>query len=327
MASAPKALVSTKGMDRVGWLTARRSGIGGSDARVILGHDPHRGWLSLYLEKVTTEEALDPAPSECATWGRHLENAVAVEFAERSGFRVINRFALLQHPQIPYVLATIDREVFEKKGADRTFFEIKTTSAWNGKNWDDAPPNYVLDQVQHYLSIYPKATYAWVACLIGGQQMVVHKVKKDDRFISDLLALEEKFWWHVTNRVPPAPTIGDVDGPVFEQYLAMRPADENSVVELSPEGYQAFIKVKDLRTQATQIGKDKKIAEAELKLVLGSAVMATVGGETVVKWSESSRQAIDTKRLKQERPDIASEYTKESTSRRLTIVGAPDDSE
>ena len=43
----------TKDMDRKEWLELRKNGIGGSDAASVLGLNPYRSSVSIYLEKIS----------------------------------------------------------------------------------------------------------------------------------------------------------------------------------------------------------------------------------------------------------------------------------
>lgn len=86
-------LVSTKQMTRNQWLHWRRKGIGGSDASAIAGINPWKSPMAVWLDKtgqIEPEEA-----GEAAYWGNVLENVVADEFKERTGFYLQRRNAIL----------------------------------------------------------------------------------------------------------------------------------------------------------------------------------------------------------------------------------------
>lgn len=72
-------------MTREQWLNLRRRGIGGSDASVVLGVNPYRSVLELWLDKT---KQLEPEEStiEAAYWGQVLEPVVRDEFTKRADF-------------------------------------------------------------------------------------------------------------------------------------------------------------------------------------------------------------------------------------------------
>src|SRR5690606_40152113 len=100
--------------------------------------------------------------------GTILEDVVASEYARRHPEYTIRRVnAVLHHPEVPYFIANIDREI-RRVGHPPMLLEIKTTSAWNAGSWRDDVPDHVTCQVQWYLGILGWQT-AVVAVLIGGR--------------------------------------------------------------------------------------------------------------------------------------------------------------
>lgn len=65
--------------DRDAWLSARMSGIGGSDAAAILGEDPHKSPIDVFLERTTGGAAM--LDNERTSAGRWLEPIVLDAFA------------------------------------------------------------------------------------------------------------------------------------------------------------------------------------------------------------------------------------------------------
>ena len=51
MTTVAPVLTRTDQLDRPSWLAARRAGIGGSDAAAILGLDPFKSPLAVYMDK------------------------------------------------------------------------------------------------------------------------------------------------------------------------------------------------------------------------------------------------------------------------------------
>ena len=73
--------------NRIDWLKARRSGIGGSDVAAILGLNRYKSALDIYNDKISTEEPKEQQ-SESAYFGTILEDVVAKEFSKRTGLKV-----------------------------------------------------------------------------------------------------------------------------------------------------------------------------------------------------------------------------------------------
>lgn len=63
-----KKIISTENMSHEQWLQVRKTGIGGSDAAVILGISPFKSPLELWNEKVK-DIAESAEETEAAYWG------------------------------------------------------------------------------------------------------------------------------------------------------------------------------------------------------------------------------------------------------------------
>ena len=198
-------LVKTKDLSRDEWLEARRSGLGSSDAATALGLNPYQSRLALWIEKTRPEQSLnqiDPSDDTHPTyWGTVLEPIVATHYSKRTGNKVRKVNAILQHPEHPFMLANLDREVIGQ--ADVQILECKTAGAYGAKAWKDGVPEYVLVQVMHQLAVTGKQA-ADVAVLIAGQDLQIHRVYRDEALIAQLIELEAQFWWYVENNIPPA---------------------------------------------------------------------------------------------------------------------------
>jgi putative phage-type endonuclease len=111
----PLRLVSTKGMGREDWLRVRKNGIGSSDAAAAVGLNPYQSMLELWLIKTgrdTDLPKIDPNDDSHPTyWGMLLEPFVAEYYTRHTGHRVRKVNAVLQHPEHPWMLANIDREI------------------------------------------------------------------------------------------------------------------------------------------------------------------------------------------------------------------------
>ena len=197
-------LVSTKNMPRETWLDVRRQGIGSSDAAAAVGLNPYQSQLELWMHKTDKGNllpAVDPNDETSPMyWGTLLEPIVAAHYTKRTGNKVRRVNAVLGHPQIPWMLANIDREVV---GApDVQILECKTAGINGAKLWKDGVPEYIQLQVMHQLAVTGKQA-ADVAVLICGQELQIHRIERDETMIAQLIALEEQFWELVTAEKEP----------------------------------------------------------------------------------------------------------------------------
>lgn len=302
---------NTLEMTRQEWLWNRKKGLGGSDASAILGFNPWKSAFELYIDK--TSDHVEEIDNEAIHWGNVLEDVVAQEFTRRTGKKVRRRNQTFKHPEHPFMIANIDRDVV---GED-ALLECKTTNAFNSDAWEgeQIPPAYMC-QVQHYMAVldYEKA---YIAVLIGGQKFVWKEIERDDEFIELMIEQEKQFWnEHVLKEVPPA-----IDGsPSASELLnKMYPEDNGETIMLQSDDVEALIEAIDsIKSEVKEKQSLQKEYENKLKLMIGEATTGvTPRFEVNLKKVEQNR--LDSKMLRKELPDIAEKYTKISSYRRLNI--------
>jgi putative phage-type endonuclease len=266
---------------RAAWLEARNLGIGASDAASILGVNPWKSALMLYLEKVgltppTVEE------SERMRWGHRLEEPIAEAYADETGRLVTDPgdFAIIQHRDLPFLQATLDRRVQSVVGPHiasppangEGALEIKTTNAWNAEEWDDEPPLLYQVQLQHQLAV---ADLAWgsLAVLIGGQEFRWQDQLRNTEFIQKMLAAEEEFWWRVQHRQPPPP---DATASSAKALALLYPKEERDTILCDGPDAQALIDADNNRQAAGAMIKSAEAAQ----LAAENAIKAAIGDHT-----------------------------------------------
>ena len=139
------------------FLQQRFSGIGGSDAAVVLDISPFKSKIQLWNEKVYKK--INPKSEEELIFqiGKVLEPIIANKYEKETGRKLEIR-KLKVHPEYPFMIGNIDREIVgDERGPG--ILEIKTKGAFVDWHGEDIPP-YYMTQVQHYLSIYG---YEWAS--------------------------------------------------------------------------------------------------------------------------------------------------------------------
>lgn len=340
----------TKDMDRQEWLNIRKSGIGGSDAASVLGLNPYRSSISVYIDKIPmikkcvgekfyadndtdsihdvavsdqgryvhgeytndkyTKEAKDEKVNYKMELGNKLEDFVAKEFSEKTGKKVRNINGILKNEKYPFALANIDRAVVGEKA----FLECKVTNSYSKKVWQVGVPIHYQIQVNHYMAV-TGATHCYVAALIGNEELVIHKLKRDEEIIDEIMNLEALFWDKcVLGDNIPVPD-GSLDySKVLQEYYKDSKEEElilfeqESVINRYDEVVELY---KDLDLE-------KKKIEQYLQNQMKEYEIAFIGDRRLT-WKKQERKSIDTKRLKAELPEIADKYMKTTTSRVFRI--------
>ena len=308
-----KRLISTRNLSKEDWLRYRKCGITGTDAGAILGLNPYRSAFQVYHDKIS--DTIENIDSEAMRQGRDLEEYVAQRFTEATGLKVRRANAIYQNEEHPLLLADFDRLIVGQKAG----LECKTVSPFSADKWADGKiPAHYLAQIDHYLAVSGFDCW-YVAALIFGRELVIHKIVTDKQVLSDLVDKEELFWTrHVVPQIPPAPNGCDCDTQQINQLYEVDNRDKTA--DLSAL-HGLLDKRQELSDQIEQMEQEKTAIEQQVKLKMQDAAYGTAPGYKV-SWVSSESKRVDSQRLRKEQPDIFNQYSKNVSSRRFTIVHA-----
>ena len=294
------------------WLQVRRDSIGGSEAAAILGMSPWKSPYQLWLEKTGSVEPEDISDKDVVRFGNLLEPIVAQEFCRREGKRV-KQCGLYRSKQHPFMTASFDRLLVGEAAG----LECKTTSAYKGKDWEEGriPPSYYV-QCQHYMLVSGLPKW-YIACLVGGNKFYTWEIDRDEDDIAALLEAETKFWERVQDRVPP-----DIDGSdsctkALQEKFA---GGQIEPVMLPKTTMELLDRYDELKALEADVKAQKQEVQNLICALLGDNEIGLVGeGENVrkVSWKTvAGRVTIDTKKLKEEEPEIYKMYSKQGAATR-----------
>jgi putative phage-type endonuclease len=314
-------------MNRLDFLRRRQSGLGGSDIPAILGINPWRTPLDVYLSKVEPIDeaaAADDELSEPAYWGITLEDVVAREYSKRTGNRVQRVNAMLTLAGSPLV-ANIDRAVVAPGSRVRVdsnggalrgasgLFEAKTASAYKAQDWGrnedpDAVPLHYMAQCQAYMAV-TGLEWTDISVLIGGQRFVTKRIARDDETIRGIIDRADEFWRkHVEPRVPPDPTtVGDVLRLFQRDDGAMRAIDDDADL------LAAYNELRTVRADLKTLEDREAELVDRLKFAVGGNAGLSINGKPAVTWRATKDSTVtDWKALAQflnPQPDTIAQFT------------------
>lgn len=313
----------TKYMTKEEWLEARRGGIGGSDASSVLGFNPYKSSISVYLEKIQhnnlskdlernsgisliNKNQFKEEVSYKMELGNKLEEFVAREFTLKTGKKVRNINGILKNDNYPFALANIDRAVVGEKA----FLECKVTNSFSKKLWKKEVPMHYQIQMTHYMAI-TGATHCYVAALIGNEDLVIHKIYRDEELISKVMNLEKRFWDEcVLGESLPNPD-GSDDYSNMLQGIYKGSKKEELILFEKDDLMSRYDEVCEL---SKDIYKEKKTIEQYIQSQMKDYEVAYLGDRKIT-WKTQIRSSLDSKKLKKEYPELVDRYMKTTTSR------------
>lgn len=294
------------------WLEVRKNSIGGSEAAAILGMNPWKSPYQLWLEKTGSVEAEDISDRDVVHFGTMLEPIVAQEFCRREGKRV-KQCGLYMSKQHSFLTASFDRLLVGEQAG----LECKTTSAYKAKEWEEGkiPPQYYV-QCMHYMLVSGLPKW-YIACLAGGNKFFTWEIERDEDDIAMLRDAELNFWDKVLNRIPP-----DVDGSDSCTKALQERFSGGQVepVTLPKETMDLLTRLDELKALEGDIKTQKQEVQNRICALLGDNEIGWVGeGENArkVTWKTvAGRVTIDSKKLKEDLPEIYAKYSKKSADSR-----------
>lgn len=253
-------------------LEARDTGLGGTDAAVVAGCHPYKTARELYEEKTGGIVPEDISDKDAVYWGNVLEDTVAQEYARRTGYKVRRVNQTLKHPEHPFILGHIDRDV---ACTDRAL-ECKTAGAffnrdaWGESGTDQVPEHYLL-QVQHYMGLLPKVNVFDLAVLIGGRDFRIYHIPRDQGLIDALTRLEVKFWRDVEAK--NAPDFDYHHDTTRDLIAKLYPGTDGGIVTLPREAVFYLKTMEHAQEKAKQYAGIIDGAKAHLQALCGTAAV------------------------------------------------------
>lgn len=338
-----KVRIITKGLSHDEWLEARSQGIGGSDAGTILGVNPYKGRLELWLEKSGRKPDTFTG-NEATRLGQAFERPIAEIYAQSIADKglVVVAWPVILEGSYDWQLGNVDFFVCRITDANSDQFKTGAVNDWDGY---DAPPliQSILEiktsglagrgnadawsngsvpagyraQGCHYASVTGIHDVTFV-CLIGGQGIVTRDVTYTPEELFELEQAENIFWANVRNDTEPEATANDLDA-----LKTLYPESTDKVIEVDEIVLglvQEYVAQKSLVDSADE---ERKRLRAQMEQVIGSAQAVTYNGETLFTYkSNKTSDTFDTKAFKDAHPEIVAQFTVSKPGARVLRVVA-----
>ncbi len=188
-------------------LESRRSFIGGSDARIIMGND-EAALVHLWREKRGEADPEDLSGNLIVQLGRATEELNRSWYQRNSGRQVRDVQRHVRHSAISWMAATLDGIV---EGTEAVF-EAKFMLPWSFS--EEAAAEKYMAQLQHNMWVTHLRSSV-LSVITGGGKWVEIAIPMDPLYLSVLVAAEKKFWRcvqssevpHLINAEAPCPAL------------------------------------------------------------------------------------------------------------------------
>jgi predicted phage-related endonuclease len=249
-------------------LAERRTFVGGSDARIIMGDD-EAVLLRLWKEKRGEVEPEDLSGDLLVQLGAVTEQLNRHWYEKNTGQLITEVQRQVFHPVHRWMAATLDGRV-ETTGA---VFEAKFMLPWNFS--EEAAAEKHMAQLQHNMWVTASRT-AVLSIITGGGKWVEITIPADPLYQHLLLTAERKFWRCVLSGEPPR--LFGIDPP--------RPRVE-AVRTVDMSGSNAWAEFANLYRLTRPAALDHDRAKTELKALVPEDVREAAGHGVRAKRSKS----------------------------------------
>ena len=298
----------------------RRHLLGGSDAGTILGVNPYQSPYELWRVKVGIDQ---PFEGNTATqWGHYFEDLVARAASERLSVQFRRANKRFVHPEYEYLVAHIDR----MSRQEDLLLECKTTTSRSARQWgpdglvvtngDDAKGRIPLQhywQIQQYLMLTGLSSAYLAVAILDDRDIRMYRVWSNQDDQQRLIREAARFWKCVRENRPP-------DSMSSADYDLMYPDSESESAALCGESDLILIsEYQKIREQEAELADQRKVLGGEIKRLIGECEELRCGDNRIATWRTQNRESLDTKALKQEKPELFEQYSKISSYRVLRI--------
>src|SRR3954447_1826193 len=252
----------------------RRSFVGGSDARIIMG-DAEAAFARLWREKRGEVESEDLSGNLVVQLGTVTEALNRHWYERNTGKSVIEVQRRVFHPVKRWMAATLDGMV-EGTG---TVFEAKFMLPWTFS--EEVAAEKHMAQLQHNMWVIAGRT-AVLSIITGGGKWVEMTIPADPLYQHLLLTAERKFWRCVETGEPPRLFGIEPPRPKIE---AVR------IVDMSASNSWAEFAAVFCQTRGAHAEHDA--AKAELKKLMPEDAKEAVGHGIRAKRSKSGAISFD----------------------------------
>src|SRR6478672_10452196 len=252
----------------------RRSFIGGSDARIVMGTD-EVALIRLWREKRGEAEPEDLSGNLIVQLGSATEELNRSWYERNTGRQVRDVQRRVRHSAIPWMAATLDG-IVEGAGA---IFEAKFMLPWSFS--EEAAAEKYMAQVQHNMWVTHLRTSV-LSIITGGGKWVEIAIPMDPLYLSVLVSAEKKFWRCVQSGEVPHLVLAEAPRPRFEAVRIVDMSASNSWAEFAAlfrNSRSAFL--------------DHERAKSELKALMPEDAKEAIGHGVRGKRSKAGAVSFD----------------------------------
>tara|TARA_R100000808_G_C2153431_1_gene163619 strand:+ start:4545 stop:5384 length:840 start_codon:yes stop_codon:yes gene_type:complete len=247
--------------------------------------------------------------------GRILEDAIAQWYGEFTGYDLHPGEEMPIEGKHPWMLASPDRYVDD----DVSRFILEVKSARSADDWGAMGtakvPVYYATQGAWYMACKNMDRCDYAALFMINDEFRMYTVHRDKAVENRLVEVAGDWWQkHIVKGEQP-----DMDGSnAASQYLQDKfPENAIEMRSATIDEEDLMLELDSVQNKIKELESTKSRLQNEIKACIGESSGLYTGSGKATWKLQKGRASIDTKRLKEEFPDIAKELTKHSKPKRM----------
>lgn len=292
------------------WRALRRKGVGGSDVASIMGLSPWRTVAQVWLEKTGRVIPEDISDRPYVAFGNIMEPVIGKWYRENHEGAIVRRVnAVCRSVYRPWAQASLDYEVFDPDLDEWGVLEIKT--ARDSHDWEDGIPAYYLTQVVHYLSVTVRKFCDVAVFFRDTCEFKVIRYEWDDEDVNSVIGAVDEFW-HDFVEADVMPKVVGTSGEASDLAAFYGKSRGEYVTKTGSEIDELISRYQDAAEREKVAKAEKTEVSTKLSAIIGEH-RGLVTDVAKVTWVRSEYDKFDTKRLKEELPDVWAKYATRAT--------------
>jgi putative phage-type endonuclease len=288
-------------------IAVRQTGVGSSEVAAALGLSKWTSRLELYRRKVGE---LPPQDETMAMrFGHAVEPFILSEYERERDVTLVRSPDTMRKG---ILLAHLDGWL-----PNQLVVNAKTARSrlgWGEPGSAEMPVDYLLQETAEM--IIADVRIAHVPVLFFGSAIEVYELKLDNELAQMIMAGVDDFWSRVLQHDPPPPgTLAEIN----ERW----PISIARRVELPPNVARQWHELIATKTHLAALESDAERMEAQIKLAMGDAEVATIDGMIAATWkTPKPARVLNQTLLRAEHPELAAQYEIERhAGRRFLLKG------
>ena len=288
------------------WHDRRRRTLGASEVAAVVGISRWSNACDVYDRKVYD---LKSKPTMSTNLGHMLQPVIGKLAEEALDVKITAEEIAYVHQEKDWASSTVDYVARDEYGHP-VLIECKAT---RDAYWYDIPDYYRTQLAWQCWTSGIRKSH--IAVLHASTTFKTYSFDLDQdggNWFESLVSACDRFWHeNVLKRVRPDNT---VDQSMLDAIRAVR----GKTVEIDSMRHE-YNKLCIIRAKQKELEELEKATKATIQAALGDSEIGLIDGKVVCTWKESESSRFDTTAFKADNPDLYSNYTKSSVSRRFLV--------